>query len=344
MCMLSFFPAGIQPIAEQLMNGARTNDDGHGYAIVVPNGEHPFMIVRHSLDNELVIEKFVSDREKYPEGPALFHSRWGTSGEYGKFNCHPFTVNNDARTVVAHNGILPSKMQPNSKDRRCDTRMAADDIFGTEYGHLSLKTSRLKLGLDIGKGNKLVILTIDPEFKENAYIINEDSGQWTDDGIWYSNSDYKGWSRTFTSGSWSNGRWNGWGWGDEYDSDDWEYAEGVYTFGGKTTDSRTLTADEQSQVEGTAEYDYSVDCPACKTKGSVNPIHEYCEACGTCMDCFETLPNCICYWSPSAGGWTKDDDGDDDSKDENGNIIDIQTRIANAIALPAASDDSEPRI
>lgn len=189
MCLLTYFPPKVDPDFEALERGALINNDGHGYAIVVPD-KHPKLIVRRSLNADQLLEQLEHDRAKYPDGPALFHSRWGTSGEQSKFNCHPFYVNGDRKTIVAHNGVLPSHMQPAKHDPRCDTRMAADDIFGNWYGHLSTRKARQRLAADIGTYNKLVILTINPKYKNWSYIINEQQGIW-DGGIWYSNFDYE---------------------------------------------------------------------------------------------------------------------------------------------------------
>lgn len=193
MCMLTYFPPNKQPDRDALLNGTETNQDGHGYAIVVP-GIRPRLIVRHSLNADELIDQFMRDREKHSHGPALFHSRFGTSGSGGKFNCHPFYLAQDKHTVVAHNGVLPAFMQPEKDDLRCDTHMAAHDIFPAWFGHLSQKESREDLATAIGAYNKLVILTVDPVYDSSAYIINETSGNWVD-GIWYSNHDYLPMSR-----------------------------------------------------------------------------------------------------------------------------------------------------
>lgn len=185
MCMLTFFPPSVQPDADRLKNGALLNDDGHGFAIV--SGGR--LIVRHSMDWEALIAQFVRTRAEHPDGPALFHSRWGTGGRRTKFNCHPFRFGGDRRTVVAHNGVLPLSMQPGRKDPRCDTRMAAEELFPRGWGHLSAGDNRASLAESIGAGNKLVILTVNPKYPDNAYLINEHRGVWAD-GVWYSNLDY----------------------------------------------------------------------------------------------------------------------------------------------------------
>lgn len=184
MCLLTFFPDGVKPDAEALTNGAVFNDDGHGYAIVT-NRE---MIVSRSLSAEDLIAEFVVQRHRHPDGPALFHSRMSTHGNNSTENCHPFAVDGDSRTVIAHNGILPENVHPTKHDPRSDTRIAADD-FIPSLGSLRHRRIRKHLERWMTTANKMVILSIDRKFRENAYILNEKQGTW-DGGIWYSNDGY----------------------------------------------------------------------------------------------------------------------------------------------------------
>lgn len=186
MCLLTFFPEGVQPDTDALHNGTFTNDDGHGFAIVAGRR----LVVRHGMDAVEMIDTFAKLRRKHPNGPALFHSRFGTGGKRSVGNCHPFRFGGDRRTVVAHNGILPEVVKP---DHRCDTRVAADEILPSWFGHLSAKANRDRLAKWIGAGNKLAILTVNPAYDRNAYLINESSGEWAD-GVWYSNGDYLPWT------------------------------------------------------------------------------------------------------------------------------------------------------
>ncbi|MFD2422674.1 hypothetical protein [Amycolatopsis pigmentata] len=187
MCLLTFYPEGILLETGALMNGAEFNNDGHGFAIVTQH----HIIVWHCMDARLAVDTFARTRTKYPDGPAIFHSRFGTHGSVGLRNCHPFRVGGDARTVLAHNGILPSSVQPAKGDTRCDTRIAAEDFLpGSPFGSLGSRRNRERLARWLGPSNKLVVLTIDPRYRRNAYILNEESGIW-DGGVWYSNSDYR---------------------------------------------------------------------------------------------------------------------------------------------------------
>lgn len=259
MCMLTFLPPGVQPDTEALTNGATWNRDGHGFAVVVL-GKRPRIIVRHGLDSRSLIESFAKLRRKHPQGPALFHSRYGTSGTYGTYNCHPFRMAGDRRTVVAHNGVLPAHMQPDKKDRRCDTRKAADDRFGTMYGHLSDADARDRLATDIGAGNKLVILTVDPAHPVNAYVINEGSGVWEEDGAWYSNHDYCP----------ARSRWEKLEWDDGGD---------------------ILLTGDGTPIECPYCQHYG---------DGVDSFTYVCRTCGTCIECEEYEADCMCLDSASA--------------------------------------------
>ncbi|MGH3630680.1 MAG: hypothetical protein ACRDR6_15400 [Pseudonocardiaceae bacterium] len=191
MCMLTYFPAGKLPDVEALHNGAEFNRDGHGFAIV--SGHR--IIVQRGMDFDTVVKKFTGLRATYPDGRALFHSRFGTHGTRRKSNCHPFRVGGDPRTVVAHNGILPKVTQPTDGDRRSDTRIAAEEWFSLQsFADLDSLHTRHRLGQWITRANKLVFLTVHPRYQQNAYLINEYAGIW-DDGIWYSNDDYIPYSR-----------------------------------------------------------------------------------------------------------------------------------------------------
>ena len=192
MCMLTYFPPDTSPDLDALANGAELNTDGHGFAIVT--GER--IIVRHGMDGARLIERFGEVRAEHPEGPALFHSRFATHGTRNRGNCHPFRVGHDARTVLAHNGILPRRVRPRGGDRRSDTRIAAEDYLPRKsYSSWDDPHAQRKLARWLGAENKLVILTVDPHYHERAYLLNEDAGIW-DGGIWYSNTDYRGYDVT----------------------------------------------------------------------------------------------------------------------------------------------------
>lgn len=258
MCLLTFCPAGIMPDTDALTNGATFNDDGHGYAIVVP--EQDRLIIGRGWDAREMIEEFATFREIHPNGPAMFHSRFATDGSVNLLNVHPFTVGGDPRTVLAHNGVMP--LRPTKGDLRSDTRIVAEDHIPRAYGTLRRRRARLALERWLTKYNKVVILTVDRRFRENAFILNEQSGTWTKEGIWYSNDGYlphagHGYSLMRT-------------------------LEGVWALGPPKSNFGTVRAKDKVDICWVcdAETDWSLgECPRC----------------GVCFDCGEMPANCMCY-------------------------------------------------
>jgi hypothetical protein len=206
MCLLTFLPAGVQPDLDALSNGTLINNDGHGFAIVA---DHQ-VLVHHGIGAEQVIDAFADARRRHPDGPALFHSRFATHGATLLDNCHPFPVGGDPRTVIAHNGVLPANAQPAKHDPRSDTRIAAD-TFIPALGSLRIRRIRKQVERWMGPHNKIVVLTVDRSFTQQAYILNESSGTW-DGGVWYSNDGY------LPPRSFGRGRlWSYLGWDDQDD-------------------------------------------------------------------------------------------------------------------------------
>ncbi|ALG06345.1 hypothetical protein [Kibdelosporangium phytohabitans] len=184
--MLTYLPENVMPDEHALANGAAINNNGHGFAIVTGDS----IVIERSMDSRELIERFVAARHTHPSGPALFHSRWATAGVIDVANCHPFEVGGSARTVLAHNGIMPASAQPTKRDQRSDTRIVAEDFLPMEpFGPLNTARARTRLEAWLTTCNKVVILTVDPRFERHAYVLNERAGNWNNE-IWYSNHDH----------------------------------------------------------------------------------------------------------------------------------------------------------
>ncbi|MEU1527102.1 class II glutamine amidotransferase [Nocardia rhamnosiphila] len=188
MCLLTYFPAGVTPDPLALHLGSVANPHGHGFAVIAEPEQR--IIVARGMRAEQMVDRFLAVRDRYPNSPALFHSRYATRGVHGVENCHPFRLGGDPRTVLAHNGTLPKRVWPRAYDLRSDTRIAAEEYLPTEpFG--SIDTHRGFRGLESWLGpSKLVLLTLDPTYQRQAYLFNEHAGVW-EDGIWYSNTTYK---------------------------------------------------------------------------------------------------------------------------------------------------------
>lgn len=197
MCLLSYFPSGVMPDSQHLRNGAQVNADGHGWAIV--KTDKSAIITFRSLDADDAIKTFVKARDQHPDTPAMFHSRWGTSGQATRYNCHPFRVPGMGNTVLAHNGVL---YQPPVGDKRCDTRHFAEEVMPRRYFRLDKLGVQNAIRQYIGN-DKILVLTVNPVYQSNAYLFGEERGHWLDSGAWHSNYDYAGWSQAKYD-------WSGW--------------------------------------------------------------------------------------------------------------------------------------
>lgn len=260
MCLLTFIPPHIQPNLQRLENGTFYNDDGHGFAIVIEGR----IVVRRAMNADRIIDEFGDVRAQHPEGPAIFHSRMGTHGVEDKSNVHPFWIGRGRNTVIAHNGVFP--VRPMKKDPRSDTRVVVEDLIPKRHEWaLNTHKGRVRFSKWMGRNNKVAILTTNPRFKGNSFIINVDSGIW-DDGIWYSNDGYSGWNLwdgcTFWDADKKEGKWlDGW-------------------------------LPDQPPV-------YS-DCWSCMQPGSVSRVTGYCTRCYRCQECAQLMHDCQC-WPTTVG-------------------------------------------
>ena len=170
-CLLSYYPPGVQPVRKDLENGARLNPHGYGFAF-------PWM-VRRELDNPgEVIDHFLAMRVEYPESPAVFHSRNATGDSPRTLkNAQPFWTGD---MIVAHNGYL----FPHDGERSDSV------IFGQEIlPRYDLDDPAQVELLEKRMGpNKAVILRLG----RPALILNQDYWIGLAGGTWHSNGDWQG--------------------------------------------------------------------------------------------------------------------------------------------------------
>lgn len=315
MCILSYIPAGTPVTAqvlEDLRNGGFENPHGHGWAVTA--GDH--IIIGKSMDLEEALAGFANAHDAHPDGHALFHSRWATHGSKNTDNCHPFVVGNNPLTVVGHNGILPSNAHPKVGDDRSDTRLFADEILCTRYRRLDKPRAFEALSNWAGNHNKLVILTVDPRYRNNAYLVNEHRGEWDGStGVWHSNSGYLGYSGYVG------------------------YASSHYksTIGrGRAASCAYKSARDSAEVfeehGGLFSDRYAEDrCGLCQY-GYLDEFR-YCLDCGSCADCAEAIYDCDCHLSEGdrakALGNQRDYQGDNwrgDARNEQ-ELAEVRARI-----------------
>lgn len=313
MCMASYLPADTpltNSAIEGLLNGGINNSDGSGWAIAEPGKDQ--IVFGHSLDVEDALADFIEAREQNPHGPALFHSRFATHGSIRLSNVHPFMVNGSNKTVLCHNGILPADAHPSKDDDRSDTRILAEELMPRWYSRLDNRRTRQNLARWAGDYNKLVILTVDPKYRRNIYLVNENAGNWDHGtGIWHSNYDYKeAWNtRWMTSHTTTKSGLTVTTTAIK-DKDEWPSTIGYP----RSTSDDTCKIAAKVVKDSTDKYEtvYDADgnelCVFCD--GKVNAMTHYCGSCGSCADCFEHLSDCLCGGQPEHRAGAKEQYGD----------------------------------
>lgn len=267
MCMLSYYPSGVLPDPDPLINGALWNRDGHGWAIVTPDT----VIVEKYLDPDDAINSFVRTRMQHRDGPAMFHSRLATHGAVNTDNVHPFYVGRDRLTVLAHNGILTEPALPGPGDHRSDTWKFAETIL-PNWGRVDIPGVARKVTNFLGGYNKIIVLTANPTYAHRAYMFNSEAGVWRDD-VWFSNHDFEATMPRHLRGGQHS--WGAWG--------DWEHDE-------YPSLSTPVVTEPAWEVE---------ECPFCSSR-KIDKQLKYCEGCWTCLECFTDADACMC-WVPTKG-------------------------------------------
>jgi predicted glutamine amidotransferase len=357
MCMLSYLPPNTAVDEKGLTNGGRNNPDGHGWAIVADCGTK--IITGKSLWIETAIRDFKAAREENMLGPALFHSRWATHGSIKLDNVHPFVVGDCELTVVGHNGVFtqPSAQPWSKADDRSDTRVFADEILPTQFKNLDKAGVQKALTQFCGTGNKLVILTVAPQYEYSAYIINEPLGQWDPEtGIWHSNGDYKRAYYRYSRSASSGIGMYGYGYGASgWDDDDWPIIIGNRKTGKGTADDGNDPYDDEMAVgDDKKEGGWNI-CDWCE-EGLIDS-RGFCDRCELCMDCTETVETCQCWvpdraerdaWEgrleaeatdPDAERWAREDAAEYEKWRHNSGELDVEELARQLAELKHESDE-----
>lgn len=276
MCMLCVIPPNVIPSREKLENSALNNPHGFGFAIVIPSQNR--IHAERTMNADESINKFLEMRKRHPEGYAMWHARYATHGSQSVENCHPFRVNGDRKTYLAHNGILP--VLEDDSDRS-DTRIFAEDVIPAMGGIKALDNPQIwNILEDFTTGSKVCILTVDPVAQNQMYLLHEEKGKVDEDGVWWSNDscylDY--------------------GWGSKY------------KYKTPTTDTAKQLAIASSYVVKDS-HDW-LECGVCEAYISRDEAkshgysEDYCEACGSCYGCSAYISDCLCYKTNKAGNTT----------------------------------------
>lgn len=255
MCLLVVCNPNSTPSKDKLNTAACSNPHGFGFAIETPNG----IITERSMSAKKSINRFLELREQYPDGYAMWHARYATHGVKNETNCHPFKVGGtEYDTYLAHNGVLDILIPTN--DKRSDTRIMAEELLPRLGGVSALDDEYVyDMVSSWASGSKVAVMTNDPSAKYRLYIINESSGHWDSEGIWWSNKSYEPIASVAKPYV-------------------YDYTEpSVYDL---------VVADGDKYT-----------CPNCEALIDLADNDMWCTMCDSCLDCKTTMAECLC-WSP----------------------------------------------
>lgn len=288
MCLLVVCKPNAIPKREELTEGACANPHGYGFAMIIDG-----KIFRYrTMSARKAVGKFIHMRQQYPQGYAIWHARYATHGVKNEDNCHPFQVGDDVDTVLAHNGVLDTFI--GKDDKRSDTRIFAEDTLPKLGGVTALEDENLYRMIEgWASGSKIAVLTTNPKAEYQLYLINEKSGHWDDNGVWWSNSSYK--RSTYTTTTY-------------YKADSHPVVDTIAY--DSTYDEEQAYYKELSEKPDLDGYLVVDQCPMCEALIDIDISAEYCQYCEACMSCWSNYQDCMCYTPKSAKSYDKEFDFD----------------------------------
>ena len=267
-----------------------------------------------SMDMDSFILQYLESYATYgASSPFMVHMRIATHGSVSLANCHPFTIELDGEGDMRfmHNGIIANVDKDVEGTDLTDTEGLALFVLNDMHDgwldnpHL---VDFIETFIDY---SKLVFLTTSPALDKNLYILNDDNGVWSEDGIWYSNYSCFTYSKSTAKVYPSGGL--GWGYGDDddYNSSGHMYSSnkgygyyrnGKYIEGTDASFGNWLRDESERRYDGdelrNATHEDHVDmlnesiirgdmCPVCTGIAS-------CLCDDVCGSCYEYYHSCEC--------------------------------------------------
>jgi len=269
MCIIAAKPAGTIIELDTLKLCWERNPDGAGIAVAI---DGKVEIIKGLMSWQQFLTVY-DEPEFWREYPMLIHFRIATHGYIDEANTHPFEVI-PGKLAFAHNGIMTNMVMP-SKPELSDTQVFNRYILQQlPHGFLKSAAIRRLIYGTIGY-NKIAFL----DGAGDITIFNEASGKMREDGVWFSNGDYKPYVFTNYYGGYK-GKDDLWD-----DRWDWRSAKGGRrNWIPYTEDKDILNLDEMEyychlcSTPFTAEVDplfadtYLPNCPNC---GSATGVEEF---------------------------------------------------------------------
>ena len=268
-----------------------------------------------SMDMDSFILQYLESYATYgASSPFMVHMRIATHGSVSLANCHPFTIELDGEgdMMFMHNGIIDNVDKDVEGTDLTDTEGLALFVLNDMHDgwldnpHL---VDFIETFIDY---SKLVFLTTSPALDKNLYILNDDNGVWSEDGIWYSNYSCFNYSKATAKAPFGSTGY-GWGYGDD---DDYNssghmyqsnkgygyYKNGKYVEGTDSSFGNWLRDDNERRYDAAemrdARHEDHIEmlnesiirgdmCPVCTGIAS-------CLCDDVCGDCYEYYHACEC--------------------------------------------------
>lgn len=250
MCIIVYKPSGIKfPSNDILETCFNHNQDGAGFMFPDKGGVH----VRKGFMDYASFAKAIEPLRDATDLPVVMHFRISTHAGVNPEMTQPFPLSKKTKQLkktdvvsnigVAHNGII---QLTNDAKTISDTA-----LFIKRY------MSRLVKRLDYYKDNWTAPV-IERLIGSKMAILGKDghcellgSGWTQDDGIWYSNTSYKGYRYksyygNYSAGYYYNGKW--YSWDDDYDDYDGYYYGSYKRDKDKDTKGKVYSYSKQETV------------------------------------------------------------------------------------------------
>ena len=185
MCVAIVKPAGFEIDKEILLRCFRNNSDGCGIAYIEHGrGKKNKMMLYRSLGFKNFLKQLRKLERKFPKFPMLIHFRAKSKGEVSLANCHPFSI--DENHAFVHNGTI-FKVDDDPNGKKSDTVMFNETIMkklpAGWFGNPVIQ----ELVEDYIGSSKLAMLNV----KGETQIFNEEKGDTSKDGVWFSNTQWR---------------------------------------------------------------------------------------------------------------------------------------------------------
>lgn len=176
MCIAVVVPKGLTLSDKVLSNCWENNSDGAGF-MYAEDG------VLHVQKGFMTFKSFLEAYEPHKSKGGVLHFRIKTHGALNEINTHPFIV--DDNLAFVHNGVISDFGCKDFSDTWHFNENVIKLIREQFSNFLSVKPIKELIGKRIG-WSKLAFL----DNLGNTTIINEDKGEMSSDGVWFSNNSW----------------------------------------------------------------------------------------------------------------------------------------------------------